>query len=107
MPIYDYECEKCHHQFEVRKSYTEDAAAKCPECKGKAGRIIKTVPVIFKGSGFYVTDQKQSNPASAPEKKVEAVKPAGGDKAAAPAKPGAAAAKTATSAKPAAGAKKE
>jgi putative FmdB family regulatory protein len=74
MPTYDYECEKCHHQFEVRKSYTEDAAAHCPQCKGKAGRIIKTVPVIFKGSGFYVTDQKQSNPASAPEKKADAPK---------------------------------
>jgi putative FmdB family regulatory protein len=88
MPTYDYECESCHHQFEVRKSYTEDAAAHCPKCKGKAGRIIKTVPVIFKGSGFYVTDQKQSNPASAPEKKAEA-KPVGADKAAAPAKPAA------------------
>jgi putative FmdB family regulatory protein len=79
MPTYDYECEKCHHQFEVRKSYTEDAAAHCPQCKGKAGRIIKTVPVIFKGSGFYVTDQKQSNPASAPEKKADAPK-AGAEK---------------------------
>jgi putative FmdB family regulatory protein len=79
MPIYDYECEKCHHRFELKKSYTEDSAAKCPECKGKAGRIFTSVPVIFKGSGFYVTDNKKNNPASTPEKnekKAETPKPA-------------------------------
>ena len=79
MPIYDYECDKCHHRFEVRKSFTEDSGAKCPKCKGKASRIITSVPVIFKGSGFYVTDHKKNNPASTPEKsenKVETPKPA-------------------------------
>jgi putative FmdB family regulatory protein len=68
MPIYDYECNKCHHRFELKKSFTEDSSAKCPECKSKASRIITSVPVIFKGSGFYVTDHKKSNPASTPEK---------------------------------------
>jgi putative FmdB family regulatory protein len=68
MPIYDYECNKCHHRFELKKSFTEDSSAKCPECKGKASRIISSVPVIFKGSGFYVTDHKKNNPASTPEK---------------------------------------
>ena len=85
MPIYDYECNKCHHRFELKKSFTEDSSAKCPECKGKASRIITSVPVIFKGSGFYVTDHKKNNPASTPEKndtapkaekKVETAKPA-------------------------------
>ena len=75
MPIYDYECQKCHHRFELKKSFTEDAGAKCPECKGKANRIITSVPVIFKGSGFYVTDHKKNNPASTAEKKVETPKP--------------------------------
>jgi putative FmdB family regulatory protein len=68
MPIYDYECQKCHHRFEVKKSYTDASNAKCPECKGKASRIITSVPVIFKGSGFYVTDHKKANPASTSEK---------------------------------------
>jgi predicted nucleic acid-binding Zn ribbon protein len=54
--------------FEVKKSFTDVSGAKCPECKGKASRIITSVPVIFKGSGFYVTDHKKSNPASTPEK---------------------------------------
>ena len=71
MPIYDYECQKCHHRFELKKSFTDDSSAKCPECKGKAKRIITSVPVIFKGSGFYVTDHKKNNPASTPEKKED------------------------------------
>jgi putative FmdB family regulatory protein len=86
MPTYDYECQKCHHRFELKKGFNEASAAKCPECKGKADRIITSVPVIFKGSGFYVTDHKKNNPASTPEKKAETPKPATDIKPAAPAK---------------------
>ena len=74
MPIYEYECKKCHSRFEVKRSFGEDGGATCPECSGKAGRIFTSVPVIFKGSGFYVTDSKKNNPASTPEKKDEAPK---------------------------------
>jgi putative FmdB family regulatory protein len=87
MPIYDYECQKCHHRFELKKGFNEDSGAKCPECKGKANRIITSVPVIFKGSGFYVTDHKKNNPASTPEKKEETPKPAESPKPAVAAKP--------------------
>ncbi len=76
MPIYEYECKKCHNRFEMKKSFGEDGGAKCPECKGKANRIFTSVPVIFKGSGFYVTDHKKNNPASTQEKKLETPKPA-------------------------------
>ena len=86
MPIYDYECKKCHHRFELKKGFNEDSAAKCPECKGKAERIITSVPVIFKGSGFYVTDHKKNNPASTPEKKAETPKLPADSKPAVPAK---------------------
>jgi putative FmdB family regulatory protein len=86
MPTYDYECQKCHHRFELKKGFNESSAAKCPECKGKADRIITSVPVIFKGSGFYVTDHKKNNPASTPEKKPETPKPAADSKPAVPAK---------------------
>jgi putative FmdB family regulatory protein len=78
MPIYEYECEKCHSRFELKRSFGEDGNANCPECRGKACRIFTSVPVIFKGSGFYVTDNKKSNPASTTEKsekKDEAPKP--------------------------------
>ena len=85
MPIYEYECEKCHHRFEVKKSFGEDGKAHCPLCRSKASRIFTSVPIIFKGSGFYVTDHKKSNPASTPvnkepsastpDKKAESPKP--------------------------------
>ena len=64
MPIYEYECEKCHSRFEMKRSFGEDGSAECPECRGKACRIFTSVPVIFKGSGFYVTDHQKTNSAS-------------------------------------------
>ena len=87
MPIYDYECQKCHHRFELKKGFNEASGAKCPECKGKANRIITSVPVIFKGSGFYVTDHKKNNPASTAEKKEETPKPAESSKPVVASKP--------------------
>ena len=60
MPTYDYECTKCGHTFEAIQSMSDDALAKCPSC-GKNGlrRLIGGgLGVIFKGSGFYVTDNR-------------------------------------------------
>jgi putative FmdB family regulatory protein len=70
MPIYEYECKSCHHRFEKRQGFHDEAKADCPECKGKARRLIHAAPVIFKGSGFYVTDHRPAeakNPASEPK----------------------------------------
>ena len=83
MPIYEYECKKCHSRFELKRSFGEDGDANCPECRGKACRIFTSVPVIFKGSGFYVTDYKKNNSASTLEKKDEIPKPAASPKPAA------------------------
>jgi len=90
MPTYDFECVKCKHRFEERRSFSDDGNhAKCPRCKGKAQRVFISVPVIFKGSGFYVTDHRKGSPAdnggngSVPkpeEKKVEKVETAKTDK---------------------------
>jgi len=64
MPIYEYECVSCHHRFEVKQSFHDVPRAACPQCKKKARRIFQPAPIIFKGSGFYVTDHRSSNPAS-------------------------------------------
>jgi len=56
MPIYEYECSACGHQFEERQSFSSEPVAQCPVCKKKAHRVIRPAPIIFKGSGFYVTD---------------------------------------------------
>ena len=59
MPIYEYECDLCHSHFEKRRRFDAEPVAKCPECKGKARRVIHSTPVIFKGSGFYITDNRK------------------------------------------------
>ena len=56
MPRYDYECQTCHHRFEVKQSFESDPVATCPDCMNGARRVIHSVPVVFKGSGFYVND---------------------------------------------------
>ena len=61
MPRYDYECQNCLHRFEVRQSFSSDPVATCPVCQNGARRVIHSVPVMFKGSGFYVNDYGKSN----------------------------------------------
>ncbi len=60
MPIYEYECGICQCRFEQRQTFDEEPVAMCPKCDGKARRIINSVPVHFKGSGFYITDSRKS-----------------------------------------------
>jgi putative FmdB family regulatory protein len=59
MPIYEYECENCCLRFEVKRSFSEDGGMSCPQCQGRACRLFSPVPIIFKGSGFYVTDSRK------------------------------------------------
>ena len=61
MPIYEYECSLCHFQFERKQGFDEEPVAMCPKCQGKARRVIHSVPVIFKGSGFYTTDNRKGS----------------------------------------------
>jgi putative FmdB family regulatory protein len=62
MPTYEYECTKCGHTFEVIQSMSEPALSQCPKCKGRIRRIIHGgMGVIFKGSGFYSTDNKKGS----------------------------------------------
>ena len=56
MPRYDYECDSCHHVFELKQSFDSEPVAPCPNCENAARRLIHSVPVVFKGSGFYVND---------------------------------------------------
>ena len=62
MPIYEYQCEKCGVRFERLQHMSADPVSSCPECGGPVHRVITTVGVIFKGSGFYVTDNRSSGP---------------------------------------------
>src|SRR4051812_35211562 len=62
MPTYEYKCAACGHQFEKFQSITADPIKKCPECgKNKVQRLISTgAGLIFKGSGFYITDYRDA-----------------------------------------------
>jgi len=62
MPIYEFECEKCRLRFELKRRFSEDGGDFCPQCGSELRRIFSPVPIIFKGSGFYVTDNKKDYP---------------------------------------------
>ena len=67
MPIYEYECSLCHFRFERKQRFDDEPVAMCPQCQGKARRVLHSVPIIFKGSGFYTTDNRKGG-AVEPEK---------------------------------------
>jgi putative FmdB family regulatory protein len=62
MPTYEYECDACGHRFEKKQGFHDKPVAKCPKCGEKPRRVIHSAPVIFKGSGFYVTDSRKKPP---------------------------------------------
>lgn len=60
MPTYHYRCKSCGHEFEEFQSMSEDALTLCPECgKHRLVRVISGAGLVFKGSGFYLTDYKK------------------------------------------------
>ena len=58
MPLYEYECSACKHRFEIRQGFHDKPEADCPVCQSASRRIFHPTPIIFKGSGFYVTDHR-------------------------------------------------
>ena len=66
MPLYEYECKKCHHRFERIQKFSDPHVKKCPDCRGPIEQVISAPAVQFKGSGWYVTDYaKKSSTGSA------------------------------------------
>ena len=62
MPIYTYRCENCGVQFERRQKFSDDPLTVCPECENEALRkVYLPVGIVFKGSGFYSTDNRSSS----------------------------------------------
>ena len=70
MPIYQYLCPSCELEFELKQSFTDKAKVKCPRCNNGAKRLFSPVPIIFKGSGFYVTDNSAKSEAQFSAKEV-------------------------------------
>ncbi len=59
MPTYEYKCRLCGFKFEKRQSFSDEPVAECPRCQGPGSRVFHPSPIIFKGSGFYVTDNRK------------------------------------------------
>lgn len=57
MPLYEYECEACHHRFERIQKFSDPLVETCPKCgKGPVQKLISSPAIQFKGSGWYITD---------------------------------------------------
>jgi putative FmdB family regulatory protein len=110
LPLYEYQCRACRKTADVRHGFKETFEGKCEECGGEMARVYSAAGIVFKGSGFYLTDSRKAAEAA---KSGGSSKPAASaDGAAAPAAttetsstaatPAAAPAATATPAAPAA-----
>ena len=65
MPMYTYRCENCENQFDERQNFTDEPLNKCPKCSQEAlQKVYRPARVVFKGSGYYVTDNKSQSPTS-------------------------------------------
>jgi putative FmdB family regulatory protein len=60
VPTYAYACKDCGHAFDIVQSFTDSALTSCPECQGALRKKFNSVGVVFKGSGFYRTDSRDS-----------------------------------------------
>lgn len=61
MPTYQYRCKENDHEFEVRQRMSDKPVTECPVCGGEVRRVVGSVGIVFKGSGFYVTDNRSAN----------------------------------------------
>ena len=64
MPTYSYACTECGDRFDVVQSFSEDSLTTCEKCSGRLRKLFNSVGVVFKGSGFYRTDSRESTKSS-------------------------------------------
>jgi len=64
MPTYNYRCAACGHSFDQFQKFSEDTLTDCPECSGLIRRVMQPVGIVFKGSGWYINDSRNSNKAA-------------------------------------------
>jgi putative FmdB family regulatory protein len=60
VPTYSYACTECGNRFDVVQSFTDDALTTCEQCSGRLRKLFNSVGVVFKGSGFYRNDSRES-----------------------------------------------
>ena len=67
MPTYSYACTECDNRFDAVQAFTDDALTTCPQCSGRLRKLFNSVGVVFKGSGFYRTDNREASKTSKSE----------------------------------------
>jgi putative FmdB family regulatory protein len=75
LPIYEYQCESCGAVTDIKHGFKDTPNEPCPKCGGSLKRLFNPAGIVFKGSGFYVTDSRKGG-----ETKSEAPKSDGGGK---------------------------
>ena len=61
MPLYDYRCRACSKVTEIRHGFREAHQHVCPDCGGELARVFSPAGIVFKGSGFYLTDSRNAS----------------------------------------------
>ena len=61
MPTYSYACTECDNRFDIVQGFSDDALTTCEKCSGRLRKLFGSVGVVFKGSGFYRTDSRESD----------------------------------------------
>src|SRR5690606_30621364 len=74
MPTYSYRCDTCGHEFDATQRISDDPLKECPECGASIPRVIQPVGIVFKGSGWYITDSRGPNPEAGDSDKPAAKK---------------------------------
>jgi putative FmdB family regulatory protein len=65
VPTYSYACTECDNKFDAVQAFSDDALTTCPKCSGRLKKLFGSVGVVFKGSGFYRNDSRESSKSSA------------------------------------------
>jgi putative FmdB family regulatory protein len=60
MPLYEYQCDKCAHRFEVIQKFSDAPIDVCPKCGGPVKKLLSSPAIQFKGTGWYITDYARS-----------------------------------------------
>jgi putative FmdB family regulatory protein len=66
MPIYEYRCKDCGHEFETTQAFTDEPLTECPSCQGALKKKFGSVGISFKGSGFYKNDSRGTTSSTTP-----------------------------------------